>query len=316
MNPKNQSFSSTIFYQSPDGQEKIALLYISDTLWLDLEGLANLFEVEQALLAQHLQSIFKTSELDKQSTCANFAQVRKEGKTQQSTYYNLDAIIAVGYRINPKKATQFRLWATQFLSQFTIKGFVLGTEHLQQDTGLGKGYFHELRTRIRAIRNSERQCYQKITAIYEECSIDYAKNAAITQEFFRTVQNKLHWAVTGKTAAQLIAERAQATAPHMGLQTWKNAPQGRIVKSDVNIAKNYLSEKEMKTLRRIVTMYLYYAENQAVRQVPMQMQDWINKLDGFLQFNEYAVLKDTGDVSPETAKKLAEDAYQQFKMRA
>ncbi|AXY78078.1 cell filamentation protein Fic [Paraflavitalea soli] len=313
MNPNNQAFFETFFYQVPDAALKIVVLHARNTLWLNQRRLAALFGVDRTAIIRHFQNIFITAELDEQAVCAPFAQTGLDGKTYPIRFYNLDAIIAVGYRINSKKATQFRLWAYQVLSGFTIKGFVLENDRAQAVTSPGKSYFDNLRDRIRAIRTSEKQCYQKITAIYEECSIDYAQDAVITKEFFRTVQNKLHWAVTGKTAAQIIAERAKATVRHMGLQTWKNAPIGKIVKSDVNIAKNYLAEKEMKALRRIVTMYLYYAENQAARQIPMKMQDWIDKLDSFLQFNEYKVLKDTGAITPEAAKQLAEDEYQQYK---
>ncbi|WP_315821671.1 RhuM family protein [Paraflavitalea speifideaquila] len=224
MEQNNQSFSDLVFYQLAGRQAKIAVLYARDTFWLNQQRLAELFGVDSSAITQHLQHLFTSSELDERSTSATFARVGANGKMYQVYFYNLDAIIAVGYRINSKKATQFHIWATTLLRALAIKSVVWGDESANQSIRLGKGYFDDLLVRIRAIRASEKQCYQKITAIYEECSIDYAQDAAITQDFFRTVQNKLHWAVTGKTAAQLIGERANAMVPHMGLQTWKNAP--------------------------------------------------------------------------------------------
>jgi hypothetical protein len=223
-------------------------------------------------------------------------------------------IIAVGYRVNSYQATQFRIWATKTLREFIIKGFVLDDERLKQGERFGKDYFDELLERIREIRASERRFYQKITDIYQQCSIDYDKNADITQIFFKTVQNKLHWAVTGKTAAELIAERADANKKNMGLKTWKNAPDGKILKSDISIAKNYFEENEIKELERIVTMYLDYAENQAAKNRPMKMQDWIEKLDAFLKFNEYEILTNPGKVSNEIAVNLAGKEYKKFRV--
>jgi hypothetical protein len=234
--------------------------------------------------------------------------------SREVDFYNLDAIISVGYRVNSRQATQFRIWATQTLREFIIKGFVLDDERLKQGGRFGKDYFDELLERIREIRASERRFYLKITDIYEQCSIDYRPNADMTRTFFKMVQNKLHWATTGKTAAELIAERADAVKPNMGLTTWKNAPKGKILKSDVTIAKNYLVETEIKELERIVSMYLDYAENQAARQIPMRMADWVQKLDTFLQFNEYEVLTNAGSVSHEVAKQLAEEQYARFRV--
>jgi hypothetical protein len=243
--------------------------------------------------------------------------VQVEGRRKVSRkldFFNLDAIIAVGYRVNSKQATQFRIWATATLREFITKGFVLDDERLKLNKRFGKDYFDELLERIREIRASERRFYLKITDIYEQCSIDYIRDAEITQNFFKTVQNKLHWAVTGKTAAQIIAERASADKPNMGLQTWKNAPSGKIMKSDASVAKNYLEEKEIKELERIVSMYLDYAENQASRQIPMKMEDWVQKLDAFLKFNEYEILTDSGKVSHEVAIKLAREEYDIFRV--
>ncbi len=243
--------------------------------------------------------------------------VQSEGNRNVSRkldYYNLDAIIAVGYRVNSLQATQFRIWATQTLREFIIKGFVLDDERLKLNRRFGSDYFDELLERIREIRASERRFYLKITDIYEQCSIDYSANAEITKLFFQTVQNKLHWAITGKTAAEIVADRAKASLPNMGLTTWKNAPQGKILKSDISIAKNYMTEKEIKGLERIVTMFLDYAENQAARQIPMKMQDWVEKLDAFLQFNEYDILNDAGKVSHEIAIQLAEEEFKIFRV--
>lgn len=252
--------------------------------------------------------------MDESSVSAKIAQTASDGKTYSVQFYNLDAIIAVGYRVNSFQATQFRIWATRTLRDFMIKGFVIDDERLKQGKRFGKDYFDELLERIREIRASERRFYQKITDIYQQCSIDYNQASEITLKFYKTVQNKLHWAVTGKTAAQLIAECADSTKPQMGLQTWKNAPEGKILKSDVNIAKNYLEEKEIKELERIVSMYLDYAENQAARQIPMKMNEWIYKLDAFLQFNEYDILKDAVKVSHEVAIKLAGEEYEKFRI--
>jgi hypothetical protein len=265
-----------------------------------------------------LKEIYQSGELQVDSTTRKIRVVQKEGKrdvARDVDFYNLDAIIAVGYRVNSFQATQFRIWATQTLREFIIKGFVLDDERLKQGQRFGKDYFEELLERIREIRASERRFYLKITDIYEQCSIDYNKDSSLTQTFFKTVQNKLHWAITGKTAAQIISERANATKPRMGLKTWKNAPKGKILKSDVSVAKNYLIEKEIKELERVVTMYLDYAENQAARQIPMKMADWISKLDAFLQFNEYEILKDAGKVQHEIAKQLAEKEYAKYRIK-
>lgn len=310
---KNPS-SDIIFYSSPEGNVKIEVIYSGETFWLTQKRMAELFGVAVPAVSKHLKNIFETGELQEDSVISKMETTAADGKNYLTAFYNLDAIIAVGYRVNSRQATQFRIWATKTLREFIIKGFVLDDERLKQGTRFGKDYFDELLERIREIRASERRFYQKITDIYEQCSIDYNKEADITQTFFKTVQNKLHWAITGKTAAQIIAERAKASKPNMGLQTWKNAPQGKILKTDVSIAKNYLIEKEIKDLERVVSMYLDYAENQAARQIPMKMGDWIQKLDAFLQFNEYKILKDAGKVSHEVAKKLAEHEYEQFRV--
>lgn len=314
---KENNSSDIILYSSPEGSIKVEVVYSGETFWLTQKRMAELFGVEVPAVSKHLANIFESGELVQEATVSILEIVQKEGSrnvTRKMEFYNLDAIIAVGYRVNSRQATQFRIWATQTLREFIIKGFVLDDERLKQGKRFGKDYFDELLERIREIRASERRFYQKITDIYEQCSIDYNKEADITQTFFKTVQNKLHWAITGKTAAQIIAERAKASEPNMGLQTWKNAPAGKIMKTDVSIAKNYLIEKEIKELERVVTMYLDYAENQAARQIAMKMADWVLKMDAFLQFNEYKILKDAGKVSHEVAKKLAEKEYEKYRV--
>ncbi|WP_442591691.1 virulence RhuM family protein [Pedobacter sp. AW31-3R] len=310
-------FSDIIFYSSPTGGVNIEVVFNDETFWLSQKRMAELFGVESHTINYHLKEIYKTGELEEDSTTRKIRVVQKEGTrdvSREVDFYNLDAVIAVGYRVNSFQATQFRIWATKLLREFMIKGFVLDDERLKQGQKFGKDYFDELLQRIREIRASERRFYLKITDIYEQCSIDYNKEAEITQTFFKTVQNKLHYAISGKTAAQIIAERANSDQPYMGLQTFKNAPGGKVLKGDISIAKNYLIEKEIKDLERIVSMYLDYAENQAARQIPMKMGDWINKLDAFLDFNEYQVLQDAGKVRHDVALKLAEKEYEKFRI--
>jgi hypothetical protein len=307
-----------ILYRTADDTVRVEVLYESETFWLDQRRMAELFGVDVRTVSYHLKEVYASGELSPEATLRKIWRVQREGNREvrrEIEFYNLDAIISVGYRVNSTQATQFRIWATQTLREFIVKGFVLDDERLKLNRRFGKDYFDELLERIREIRASERRFYLKITDIYEQCSIDYDKQAETTQTFFKTVQNKLHWAVTGKTAAELIAERADAAKPSMGLTTWKNAPKGKILKSDVSVAKNYLIEREIKELERIVSMYLDYAENQAARQIPMKMADWVAKLDAFLQFNEYEVLANAGKVSAEVAKRLAEEQYDKFRVR-
>ena len=313
----NPQHSDIIFYNTPTGDVRIEVIFNDETFWLTQKRMAELFGVESHTITYHLKEIYKTGELEETATARKIRVVQKEGNRDVSRdldFYNLDAIIAVGYRVNSYQATQFRIWATKTLREFIIKGFVLDDERLKQGKRFGKDYFDELLERIREIRASERRFYLKITDIYEQCSIDYSKDAEITQKFFKTVQNKLHWAITGKTAAELIADRADASQPNMGLTTWKNAPKGKVLKTDIGTAKNYLQEKEIKELERIVTMYLDFAELQAERQIPMKMADWVTRLDAFLQFNEYNILKDAGKVSHDVAMKLAEKEYSKFRV--
>jgi len=303
-----------ILYTSPDGEKRVEVYYQGETVWLTQKQLAELYNVDRSVITKHLGNIFSEGELREDSVSAIFAHTAEDGKTYQIRYYNLDAIIAVGYRVNSHEATRFRIWATQTLKEYIIKGFALDDERLKQNKRFGRDYFEELLERIREIRASERRFYQKITDIYQQCSIDYDMDAEVTQLFFKTVQNKLHWAITGQTAAEIVAGRASAKKPHMGLATWKNAPKGKILKSDVSIAKNYLREEEIKGLERIVSMYLDYAENQAARQIPMKMTDWVRKLDAFLKFNEYDILNNAGSVSHEVAQELAEEEYKKFRV--
>lgn len=307
--------SEIILYTTPQGNVKIEILFKEETFWLSQKKISELFGVDRSVINKHISNIYNEGELSKEGTCAKIAQVQIEGTREVSReldFYNLDVIIAVGYRVNSYNATQFRIWATQTLKEFIIKGFVLDDERLKQGQHFGKDYFDELLDRIRSIRASERLFYQKITDIYAQASVDYDAQAPLTRTFYKTVQNKLHWAITGNTAAELISKRASAKLPNMGLKTWGAAPEGKIMKKDVSVAKNYLSEEELKALERVVTMYLDYAENQASRHIVMKMQDWIGKLDTFLQFNEYDILKDAGKVSAVVAKKLAETEYEKF----
>jgi hypothetical protein len=307
-----------ILYRTADEAIRVEVLYESETFWLDQRRMAELFGVEIPTISYHLKEVYSSGELAREATLRKILRVQLEGNREvrrEIEIYSLDAIISVGYRVNSTQATQFRIWATQTLRDFIVKGFVLDDERLKLNKRFGKDYFDELLERIREIRASERRFYLKIADIYEQCSIDYDKQAETTQTFFKTVQNKLHWAVTGKTAAELIAERVGADKPSMGLTTWKNAPKGKILKSDVGVAKNYLIESEIKELERIVSMYLDYAENQAARQIPMKMAEWVAKLDAFLQFNEYEVLANAGKVSAEVAKRLAEEQYDKFRVR-
>ncbi|HEV3413471.1 MAG TPA: virulence RhuM family protein [Puia sp.] len=303
-----------LLYSVPEGKATIEVFFEEETFWLSQKKMSELFNVSVPTINEHLQNIFITNELDKDSVIRNFRIAASDGKKYNTQFYNLDAIIAVGYRVNSLEATRFRIWATKTLREFIIKGFVLDDERLKQGKNFGKDYFEELLERIREIRASERRFYQKITDIYAQCSIDYDPKADMTLTFYKTVQNKLHWAVTGHTAAEIIQQRVDATKPNMGLTTWKHAPEGKILKTDVTIAKNYLEEKEINELNRVVSMYLDYAENQALRNIAMSMADWVQKLDAFLQFNDYHTLKNAGTISHDIAKKLAEEQYDQYRI--
>ncbi len=313
----NPSESEVLLYTTPDGGVRVEVFYQTETFWLSQRRMAELFGVEVNTINYHCKEIFASKELAEEGTVRKIRIVQKEGErdvAREVDFYSLDMVIAVGYRVNSFQATQFRIWATKTLREFIVKGFVLDDERLKQGKQFGADYFEELLERIRAIRASERRFYLKITDIYEQCSTDYDAEAEITQTFFKTVQNKLHWAITGKTAAEIVAERADSSKPNMGLTTWKTAPEGRIRKSDVTVAKNYLEEKELRELERIVSMYLDFAELQATRRVPMRMAEWVGRLDAFLQFNEYEILTNAGKVSHEVAKTLAEGEYEKYRL--
>jgi hypothetical protein len=310
--------SEFLLYVSQSGDVKVDVLLQDETVWLTQDGMQKLFEKAKATISEHISNVFEEGELERASTVRKFRTVQLEGGREvarELDYYNLDVIISVGYRVKSQRGTQFRIWATKVLREYIIKGFAMDDERLKQGSALfGKDYFDELLERIREIRASERRFYQKITDIYAQCSIDYDPKAEITQTFYKTVQNKLHWAITGHTAAELIKGRADSKKPKMGLTTWKNAPKGKILKTDVSVAKNYLSEKELQELNRIVTMYLDFAELQAEKQNPMKMVDWVSRLDAFLQFNDYRVLKDAGKISASIAKQLAEKEYSKYRV--
>lgn len=310
----NPQFNDILLYSTANGSVKVEVLYEDETFWLSQKRMAELFNVEIPTINYHLKEVFKSGELDENSVIRKILITAADGKNYNTQFYNLDAVIAVGYRVNSAQATKFRIWATKTLKEFIIKGFVLDDERLKQGKRFGQDYFTELLERIREIRASERRFYQKLTDIFAECSLDYDPKSELTQSFYKTVQNKLEWAITGKTAAELIAERANAEKPNMGLATWKKAPDGKIVKTDVVIAKNYLIEKEINELNRIVTMYLDYAENQAERQKAMYMKGWVEKLDAFLKFNDYDILTDAGKVSAEVAKALALKEFEKFRI--
>ena len=310
--------SEFLLYAAPDGAVKVRVLFKDETAWLTQKALADLFGVKVPAIAKHLKNIFDSGELNRAATVSKMEIVQAEGGREvarEVEFYNLDAIIAVGYRVNSYQATQFRIWATKTLREFIIKGFVLDDERLKQGkTVFGKDYFDELLERIREIRASERRFYQKITDIYL-LAIDYDANAPLTREFFANVQNKLHWAITGQTAAERIYASADATKLFMGLSTWKHAPHGKILKSDVTVAKNYLSEAHVKELNRIVSAYLDLAENRAQRGILMKMADWVTFLNSFLELSSYPILADKGKVTALEAKLKAEREYEVFRQR-
>ena len=302
-----------IFYSTPQGNVKVEVIFESETFWLSQKRMAELFGVDVRTVNEHLKNIFKTEELNEDSVIRNFRTTAADGKTYDTKFYVLDAILAVGYRVNSSEATQFRIWATKTLKEFITKGFVLDDERLKQGKNFGKDYFDELLERTREIRASERRFYQKITDLYA-LSADYTKEATTTQDFFASVQNKLHWAITGKTAAEIIYTEADAKKIYMGLKTWKQAPQGKILKSDVSVAKNYLNEAHIEELNRIVSAYLDLAENNAKRSQLMYMKDWSKFLTSFLQLSNYPILKDKGKVTMLEAKLKAEKEFEKYRV--
>ena len=307
-----------LLYSNGSDKEYVSVVFKDETFWLTQKAMAELFDVNVPAVSKHLQNIYEEQELSRDATISKMETVRQEGERQVKRtvdFYNLDAIIAVGYRVNSKKATRFRQWATKTLKEYIQKGFVLNDEMMKNGRPFGKDYFDELLERIREIRASERRAYQKIADVFEQCSYDYDKNSETTKAFYAFVQNKLHYAVTGKTAAELISERATLDSPTMGLTTWKGAPDGKILKSDTLVAKNYLNEKELSRLNRLVTMFIDYAELMAEDEQLMSMQDWLSETDRFLTNNRRKVLEGKGHISHEAAVKKVGTIYEEFRQK-
>ena len=302
-----------ILYNLPDNSGTVQAYVKNETLWLTQKAMSELFGVDRSVITKHLKNIFESAELQENSVCAKFAHTATDGKTYNTSFYNLDAIISVGYRVNSQRATLFRQWATRILNEFIRKGFVLDDDRLKQGNEVfGRDYFRELLERVRSIRASERRIWQQITDIYAECSIDYDRLAPTTKDFYAMVQNRFHYAITGHTAAEIIHASADHTKPHLGLTTWKYAPEGRILKSDVSVAKNYLSEKEIRSLERTVTSYFDYIESQIERGNVFNMEQFAASVNKFLTFNDYKILPDRGSISASQAKAKAEAEYDLF----
>jgi hypothetical protein len=312
----DNAINKFILYTAPTGEVRVDVYLEEETVWLTQKAMAELFGVVKSTISEHLSNIYETNELNKQSTVRNFRTVQQEGErsvNRELEYYNLDAIISVGYRVNSSKATQFRIWATNALKEYIIKGFVLDDNRLKQgQTVFGKDYFKELLLRVRSIRASERRIYQQVTDIFAECSIDYDKNSEITESFYAMVQNKFHFAITGKTAAEIIYKSADSEKQAMGLNTWKNAPDGRVLKSDVVIAKNYLQENEIRQLERTVTGYFDYIEGLIERENTFTMEQLAMSINEFLSFNKYNILEGKGKISKIQADKKAVTEYDTF----
>ncbi len=302
-----------LLYNMPEEEGKVQVIIKDDTIWCTQKAMAQLFGVGVPAISKHLKNIFEEGELQMDSVISKMETTAADNKNYSTTFYSLDAIIAVGYRVNSMKATRFRQWATKILNEYIRKGFVLDDDRLKQGTTVfGKDYFRELLERVRSIRASERRIWQQITDIYAECSTDYDRNSPTTKEFYAMVQNRFHYAITGQTAAEIIYTKADHTKEHMGLTTWKNSPKGRILKSDVSIAKNYLDEKQIRQLERTVTSYFDYIENQIERQNPFTMEQFAASVNKFLTFNDYKILPDKGRVSAAQAKAKAESEYDIF----
>ena len=308
-----QKIENFVIFQTEDGKVNIDVYFQDDTLWLTQKLIAELFGKARSTITEHLKNIFAEGELNKISVCRDFRHTAKDGKNYTTNYYNLRVITAVGYRVNSHRATEFRKWATEILHEYIIKGFAMDDERLKQMKHFGKDYFEEMLERIREIRLSERRFYQKITDIYA-LSADYDKNDKTTKDFFAIVQNKLHWAIQGKTAGEIIYKESDATKIYMGLKSWKNSPDSKILKSDVSIAKNYLNSEHLKQLERLVTAYLDLAENRAERGIVMNMKDWILFLNKFLSISDYPILKNKGKVSALEAKLKAETEYDKYRI--
>ena len=306
------STAEFLIFTKQNKEKTIEVIVDEESVWLSQKLMAELFGTTRNNITMHLSKVFE-KELSENSVCKEFLHTARDGKNYKTKYYNLDVIIAVGFKVNSKRAIDFRLWAINILKQYSVKGYVLDKERLKNGTFLNENYFDELLQEIREIRISERNFYQKITDIYTT-SLDYNVDSPITKEFFKTVQNKMHYAVHGNTAAEIIVNRANHNKVHMGLTNWKNSPNGKIIASDVIVAKNYLTKEELKSLERIVTMYLDYAEDQAERHIPMTMEDWKGKLDVFLQFNERDVLDNPGQVSHKVAKSFALSEFEKYRI--
>ena len=309
---RNSTIDFLVFTRDA-GEDGIEVRVQDGDVWLTQKAISELFDIDRSVVTKHLKNIFQEGELDENSVCANFAQTADDGKTYQYKFYSLAAIIAVGYRTNSERATQFRSWATKVLNAFTKQGYVLDKNRLINGQIFDEDYFDHLISEIQEIRASERRFYQKITDIYAT-AVDYDKNSVVTKEFYATVQNKMHYAVHGNTAAEAIVARANHKKEHMGLYSWKNAPDGKIVKADVSVAKNYLDKDEMSELNEIVTMYLDYASRQARRHIPMTMNDWKTKLDAFLEFNDAEILQNKGKVTAAIAKQFAESEFEKYRV--
>jgi hypothetical protein len=307
------STAEFLIFQAQSQANGIEVMYANETIWCTQKALAALFDVDRTVITKHLKNIFESEELQMDSVCAKFAHTAEDGKTYSTQFYNLDAIISVGYRVNSTRATQFRQWATAVLRQFAIRGYVLDKKRMENGAFLTEDYFEHLLAEIREIRLSERRMYQKVTDLYAT-AIDYNKDAPTTRRFFAKVQNKLHFAVHGHTAAELIVDRADAEKEHMGLTTWENAPDGKIVKTDVSIAKNYLKGNELESLGRIVNAFLDLAEDRAKRHIPMTMEDWAKYIDRFLTMDDRKLLQDNGRVSAEEAKEFAESEFEKYRI--
>lgn len=309
LNTKNTNF---LIYKTPKGDVNIEAFLHEENIWLTQKKMSELFNVDRTVITKHLKNIFEDKELDENSVSAKFAHTATDGKKYQTKYYNLDAIISVGYRVNSKQATHFRVWATKVLKEYIIKGFSMDDERLKNGKYFGKDYFKELLERVRSIRASERRIYQQITDIFAECSIDYDSKSDITREFYATVQNKFHYAITGQTAAEIIHSKADAKKKNMGLFTWKNSPDGRILKSDSIIAKNYLKISEIKKLERTVSSFFDYIERIIENRNIMKMKDLAESVNKFLDFNEFKILEGKGSVSFDDATKKAFEEYDEF----
>ena len=309
---RNSTAEFLIFTQQA-GESGIEVRYEEGSIWLTQKLMAELFDVDRRTIGEHLQNIYSSGELQEDAVSRKFRLTASDGRNYNTQFYNLDAIISVGYRVNSKRATQFRQWATKVLKEFAIKGFVLDKKRLENGSFLGEDYFERLLAEIREIRLSERRFYQKITDIYAT-SMDYNKNAPTTRDFFAKVQNKLHYAIHGHTASELVLERADSNKPHMGLTSWEHSPNGKILKTDVPVAKNYLNAEELDSLGRIVNAYLELAENRAKRKIPMTMEDWAQRLDKFLEFDERDVLQNAGKISAKIAKDHAESEFEKYRI--